>query len=130
MRARPQSGLREIPLIVSSKTGRHQFIVELAITDEQEQHGLMFRSSLAPDRGMLFLYESPRSASFWMRNTFIPLDILFIRPDRAIAQIESAIPHCEVPISSRVPVLAVIELAGGSADKLGIREGDPVQWDN
>lgn len=124
------SGLEQIPLTVTSANGRtHRFIVEVARTPEQQSTGLMNRQSLAPDRGMIFPYQPPRDASFWMKNTLIPLDIIFIRPDGRIARIAAdTVPLSLDPVPSLEPVAAVLELAGGRAAKLGIQPGDRVSW--
>lgn len=124
----PQSGLSEVPLTITSTTGVHRFTVEIARTPEQQQHGMMFRTSMAPDRGMLFPYDEPREVAFWMKNTLIPLDIIFIRADGTIARISTAVPHSEARVPSGEPVVAVLEIAGGRAAELGIREGDRVEW--
>ena len=118
-----------MPLTIRTAEGKaHQFIVEVARTPEQQAQGLMNREELAPDRGMIFPYEPPRDASFWMRNTLIPLDIIFVRPDGTIARIANAIPLDETPIPSLEPVGAVLELAGGRSAELGIKPGDKVVW--
>ena len=89
----------------------------------------MNRSSLAPDRGMIFPFPAPKVASFWMKNTLIPLDMIFIRTDGVIAFIAAnAAPYSRVPVSAGVPVAAVLELRGGRAAELGIAEGDRVSW--
>ena len=89
----------------------------------------MHRQSLAPDRGMLFPYEPPRDASFWMENTLIPLDLIFIRADGTIARIaDNTVPLSREPIPSLEPVAAVLEIAGGRAAELGIAPGDRVVW--
>ena len=124
----PQSGLETVPLTISSATGTHRFTVEVARTHDQQQHGMMFRRSIAPDRGMLFPYEQPQNIAFWMKNTLIPLDIIFIRADGTIARISTAVPHSETPVPSGEPVVAVLEIAGGRAAELGIRAGDRVEW--
>lgn len=125
---RPQTGLRQVPLTITSASGVHRFTVEVASTAEQQQHGMMFRTSLAPDRGMLFPYDQPQEVAFWMKNTLIPLDMIFIRADGTIARIATAIPHNQVPVPAGEPVVAVLEIAGGRAAELGIREGDKVEW--
>jgi len=124
----PQSGLREVPLTITSTNGVHRFTVEIARTPEQQQHGMMFRTSMAPDRGMLFPYDEPREVAFWMKNTLIPLDIIFIRFDRTIARITTAVPRSEALVPSGEPVVAVLEIPGGRAAELGISEGDRVEW--
>ena len=89
---------------------------------------MMFRRSIAPSRGMLFPYSPPQTVGFWMRNTFIPLDMIFIRADGSIARIATAVPHSLDSVSSYEPVVAVLEIAGGRAAELGIREGDRVSY--
>ena len=88
----------------------------------------MFYRSLAPNEGMIFPYDPPQDISFWMKNTLIPLDMLFIRGDGTIARIVTAKPLDETPIPAGEPVAAVLELRGGRAAELGIREGDRADW--
>ena len=126
---RSAAGLEQIPLTIQSSAGTHRFTVEVARTAEQQAQGLMNRQSLAPDRGMLFPRDPPGDASFWMKNTLIPLDIIFIRPDGTIARIaESTVPMSLDPVPSLEPVSAVLEIAGGRAAELGIKPGDKVSW--
>ena len=126
---RSPAGLEQIPLTISSGGRTHRFTVEVARTPEEQATGLMNRQSLAPDRGMIFLYPAPQPASFWMKNTLIPLDMIFIRPDGTIARIEAnTVPLSLDPVPSLEPVSAVLELAGGRAAELGIKAGDRVQW--
>jgi uncharacterized membrane protein (UPF0127 family) len=123
-----QTGLREVPLTIHSKTGVHKFTVEVAATPEQQERGLMFRRSIAPDHGMIFPYNPPQHVAFWMKNTVIPLDIIYIRDDGHIARIVTAKPLDETPLPSGEPIVAVLEIAGGRAAQLGIRPGDLVRW--
>jgi uncharacterized membrane protein (UPF0127 family) len=124
-----QSGLTQVPLTVQSGTGLHRFTVEVARTPEEQARGLMYRRSLADDRGMVFPYDPPRSVGFWMKNTYIPLDIIFIRPNGRIARIAAnTTPLSLEPVSSVEPVSTVLEIRGGRAAELGIREGDLVSW--
>jgi uncharacterized protein len=117
----------ESRLIVEATSGRFAFDVELALTPEHQARGLMFRTELAADRGMLFDFGEQRPVSMWMRNTYIPLDMLFIESDGRIARIAArTVPLSEQTIASGVPVRAVLELRGGVTDLLGIREGDRV----
>lgn len=121
-------GLVEIA-IATTRNGTRSFLVEMARTDAEQQRGLMFRTELAPDRGMLFPYDPPRPASFWMRNTYIPLDMIFVRPDGTIARIaENTVPESLDPVGVGEPVSAVLEIAGGNAAAQGISEGDRVTW--
>lgn len=118
-----------LPLTIRTATAQHRFTVELALTPREQEQGLMFRKSLAPDSGMVFPMSPPRTASFWMKNTVIPLDMLFIHTDGSIAFVKSnAQPYSREPVSAGIPVAAVLELPGGRAAELGIREGDRVQW--
>ena len=89
---------------------------------------MMFRRSLAPDRGMIFPYNPPQLVGFWMRNTLIPLDMVFIRADGRIARVATAKPLDETVVPGGEPVVAVLELAGGRAAELGIVAGDRVDW--
>lgn len=127
---RSAAGLEQISLTVRSKSGAHKFTVEVARTPEEQAQGLMFRQSLAPDKGMIFPQaEAPQLATFWMKNTIIPLDIIFIRVDGTIARIEAnAVPLALDPIVSGEPVGTVLEIAGGRAAELGIAPGDKVEW--
>ena len=107
----------------------HRFTVEVARTPEQQNYGLMNRSSLAPDRGMIFPYDPPQAVAFWMKDTLIPLDIIFIAPGGTILNIAAnTTPLSLEPRPSAGPVEAVLELAGGRAAELGIEEGDRVEW--
>ena len=124
-----QSGLREVPLTVRSANGEHRFTVEVAATPEQQARGLMYRRSLAGNRGMIFPYDPPQPVGFWMKNTLIPLDIIFIRADGRIARIAAnTVPHSLEPVGSGEPVATVLEIRGGRAAELGINAGDLVSW--
>jgi hypothetical protein len=124
----PQTGLQRVPLTITSATGTHHFIVEIAKTEHQQEMGLMFVKSLAPNRGMIFPYDPPQEVAFWMKNTLIPLDIVFIRPDHTIARITNAKALDETPLPSGEPIVAVLEIAGGRAAQLGMAPGDKVNW--
>lgn len=125
----PQSGLRVIDLAVSTNSKRHNFRVELARSRFDQAKGLMFRTRLPPDEGMLFPMEPPREASFWMRNTVIPLDIIYIGSDRRILNIAAnTVPYDETQLTSEGIAGAVLELAGGRTAELGIAPGDKVDW--
>lgn len=118
-----------LPLVIHSAKGDRHFDVEVARTPQEQEKGLMFRTSLEPDGGMLFPMAPPRTASFWMENTVIPLDMLFIRTDGTIAFIKAnAVPYSREPVSAGIPVTAVLELRGGRAAELGIVEGDRLAW--
>lgn len=103
------------------------FKTEMALTPEQQAQGMMLRTEMAPDEGMLFVFPEPRRASFWMRNTLIPLDMLFVRQNgRVVNIIENAKPQTDTPRRSNGRVKAVLELPGGRAAELGIKPGDLV----
>lgn len=114
-------------LVIAGTGGRHAFVVEMAETPAQRELGLMNRPSLAPDRGMLFDFGEVRPVGMWMKNTLIPLDMLFIAADGRIVNIaERTKPQSLETLRSAGPVLAVLEVAGGTAQRLGIRPGDQV----
>ena len=114
-------------LVITASTGEHDFKVEIADDDRERQLGLMFRRSMADDEGMLFDFFQEEQVSFWMRNTYIPLDMLFIKADGTIASIaERATPLSERSIPSKGPVRYVLEINGGLSAKLGIKPGDVV----
>jgi uncharacterized protein len=122
--------LETVPLTVRTASGKaHRFTVEVARTPEEQARGLMFRESLPPDGGMIFPFDPPRPASFWMKNTVIPLDMIFIRADGTIARIAAdTTPYSLDQVESGEPVAAVFEIAGGRAAQLGIAEDDRVEW--
>jgi uncharacterized protein len=119
------------PLQIRTASSILKFKVEVARTGEEQERGLMFRESLPVDGGMIFPMAPPRFASFWMKNTVIPLDMIFIRTDGSIARIAAeTTPYSLTPVDSGEPVAAVLEIAGGRAAQLGIAEGDHVIWDD
>lgn len=125
---RPQPRLPEEPLVIVTRDGRqHSFRVEMAVQPQHQMVGLMFREHVGPDEGMLFDWGTPRESSMWMRNTLVPLDMLFIAADGRVHRIaERTVPHSLAAIDSRGPVRATLELAGGTAERLDIRVGDQV----
>jgi hypothetical protein len=132
--ATAQAPARTAALTIASANGKHAFTVDVASTEAEQQKGLMFRTDIPADGGMLFApYPpeggAPKEASFWMKNTPSPLDIIFIRADGTIARIaENTTPQSETPIPSGEPVSAVLEIRGGRSLDLGIAEGDKVTW--
>ncbi len=118
-----------IPVTIAAVGKAHVFNVEVARTDEEQDRGLMFRTSLPEGGGMIFPFKKPRIGSFWMKNTLIPLDMFFIRADGSIDRIaENTIPESLEPVVSGGEVSAVLELAGGTAAKLGIDETAKITW--
>ena len=114
-------------LTIAAADDRFEFQVEMAVSPAQRSQGLMFRESLEEDRGMLFDFGQPQQATMWMRNTYVPLDMLFIDEHGRITQIAAdAQPLSDAVIASRERVRAVLELRGGVSAKLGIKPGDRV----
>lgn len=108
--------------------GQAQFSVELADDPKEQAQGLMHREKMALSAGMYFIYETPRRTSFWMRNTLIPLDMLFVDAQGVVQHIhDSAVPLDETPIPSRSVVLSVLEINGGLSKRLGITVGSQVR---
>lgn len=117
--------------VLTIETGdgkQHTFRVEVARTPRQQMRGLMFRRQLAADAGMLFFYGRIQMITMWMKNTYIPLDMIFIRSDGVIMEIaERTVPGSLATISSGVEVSAVLEVNGGTVSRLGIRKGNTVR---
>lgn len=115
------------PLEVVTAHGVRHFSVEVADTPASREHGLMFRKQLAADRGMLFDFKTVQPVDFWMKDTLIPLDILFIAADGRIVSIaRNATPMSEAHIPSGSPILEVLEVRGGRAAEIGAEVGDRV----
>ena len=115
-------------LVIHAGGSAFKFEVELATTPAEREKGLMFRKAMGANAGMLFLYPGDEPVAFWMKNTLIPLDMLFLKADGRIVHIaHDAKPLDETPIPSGEPVRAVLELNGGTAAALGIKEGDRVE---
>jgi len=126
---RSAAGLEQVPLTITTAKGKtHRFTVEIASTPDEQAQGLMDRQSMAPDRGMIFPYEPAQPVAFWMKNTYIPLDMIFIAPGGRILRIEQAVPLSLEPVGSGDAVEAVLELNGGRSAELGIVTGDRVSW--
>jgi hypothetical protein len=124
----PQPRLPEEPLVILTRDGRRlEFRVEMAVQPQHQTVGLMFRDRVGPEEGMLFDWGAPRESAMWMKNTLLPLDMLFIAADGRIHRIaERTVPHSLASVESRGPVRATLELAGGTAERLDIRVGDRV----
>jgi len=124
----PQPKLRTEDLVIVGRDGtRHVFRTEMALAPNEQTVGMMFRTSMAPDEAMLFDWGAPRESSMWMRNTLIPLDMIFITADGRVHRIhERAVPQSLATIDSRGPVRATLEVPGGTAERLNLRVGDRV----
>jgi len=117
-----------VPLTIVSESGTHEFAVERAITLDQQARGMMFRETMGPETGMIFEFDEPKVATIWMKNTSIPLDILFVRSNGKILKIEHmAQPYKLRSASSEAVVAAVLELQGGRSRDLGIMPGDLIK---
>jgi len=127
--AHPDSGLKVIPLTVTTPQGKHAFRVEVAATDAEQAQGLMFRTEMGADEGMIFPRDPPDIASFWMKNTPLPLDIIFIGTDRKVINVAAnTVPYSLTPVGARGLTAAVLELNAGRAAELGIGPGSKVDW--
>jgi uncharacterized protein len=112
---------------IATKSGTHSFLVEIAASDEERARGLMYRKELPDGRGMLFDFKREQEVGFWMKNTYIPLDMIFIRADGTIRRIAANTePLSERTVMAGGPVRYVLEVIGGTARTLGIEPGDKV----
>ena len=119
--------MRRETLTLISGSGRTEISTEIAMTEPEQAQGLMFRTGMAENDGMLFVYDKPQDLSMWMHNTYLPLDMVFMRADGTIARIEAnAEPLSDRVIASGSPVKAVLELKAGTAQRLGLKAGDKV----
>jgi len=128
MPSAPQSLARRVLTV----TGKHKpihFQVEVAKTEREQEIGLMFRKTMPANHGMIFPFPSERMATFWMHNTYLPLDMIFIRKDGTISSIAPMVkPNSDDITASVEPVGAVLELNSGAAARTGIKPGDKVRW--
>lgn len=119
--------MREDRLTLVTAAGEHVIDIEIAESEQEKALGLMFRTSLAPKRGMLFPYATAHEVTMWMKNTYISLDMVFIRGDGIVHRIEVGTePFSEAVIASNGDVAAVLELKAGISQKIGLRPGDKV----
>jgi uncharacterized protein len=120
--------MRRETLKLLTAQASHVIDVEIADTPAEKAQGLMFRTRLDDKSGMLFFYESPQEITMWMRNTYIPLDMVFIRANGTVHRIEAqTVPLSEDIVASRGDVTACLELAGGAAERLGLKPGDRIE---
>ena len=123
-----EAKMRQDKLVLVTSAGERIIDIEVAETSEEKALGLMFRTSLDDTKGMLFPYNGPQEISMWMKNTLIPLDMVFIRADGTVHRIEARTePLSERVIGSNGPVTGVLELAGGAAERLGLKPNDKVR---
>jgi uncharacterized membrane protein (UPF0127 family) len=125
----PAKGMRRDTLKLVTSQGVREISVEVTESPQEKATGLMFRTALADNAGMLFSYDTPQEITMWMRNTYIPLDMVFIRADGRVQRIEAwTVPLSEDIVASHGDVTACLELAGGAAERLGLKVGDHVQY--
>ncbi|WP_340588748.1 DUF192 domain-containing protein [Erythrobacter alti] len=122
------AGLEIIPVTVTTDSGTHVIQTEVAATFEEKQRGMMFRTEMGPNEGMIFPYDEPQQLGFWMRNTVLPLDIIFIDENRTVINIADGVPYSEESVYSDRDAIAVLELIGGRSAELGIEPGDRIDW--
>ncbi|ESY82997.1 hypothetical protein X740_03375 [Mesorhizobium sp. LNHC221B00] len=112
------------PLVAVTKSGERSFSIEVADNEAEREAGLMFREDMADDHGMLFVFDETREVNFWMKNTPMPLDLIFVGQDGRIRAIEEGEPQSEAIVSPGEPVRFVLELKAGTAARDGIADGD------
>ena len=123
-----EAEMRRDTLVLETAGGRQPITIEIAETLEEKSRGLMFRPKIPDDTGMLFPYGAPQEITMWMKNTYASLDMVFIRGDGTVHRIEANTePMSERIIASKGKVTAVLELAGGAAERLGLKAGDKVR---
>ena len=115
------------PLVVDTGAAKESFTVEIADDEIERARGLMFRENMAPDHGMLFVYPAQQSLGFWMRNTILPLDLIFIDKDGKVVGVEKGKPYSDDLISPGVDSQFVLELNAGTAEKIGLKPGATVR---
>ena len=113
--------------MVSTGAGKSEIATEIAATPTEQEQGLMFRTSIGDNEGMLFVYPKPQTIQMWMRNTYVPLDMVFVAADGTVSRIETnAEPLSDRVISSGGAALAVLELKAGTARRLSLKPGDRI----
>ena len=123
----PDKGLQQVPAVLVTATGRHKYQLEVAATAEAQECGLMYRKHMKRDAGMVFPFSPPRPATFWMENTVLPLDLIFVGPDSRVVSIGNGKPFSRDMINSGGVAASVIELNAGEAKRIGLKPGDKVE---
>jgi len=120
----PNVGLKQEQITLVTVTGRHSYIVDLAKTADEQSCGLMYREKMARTSGMIFPFSPPRPTAFWMMNTPLPLDLIFVGPDDRVVSVGNGKPYSQAIIDSGGVTAAVIELNAGEALRIGLKPGD------
>ncbi len=124
----PNIGLTRAPVTLVTKSGSHTYQLEQALSPENQECGLMFRAEMPRNVGMVFPFSPPRDAAFWMRNTILPLDLIFVGPNNRVVSIGHGKPYSEALIPSGGITASVIELNAGEAARIGLKKGDRVKF--
>ena len=125
----PQLDLPRVAVTVTTQTGDHTFDAQVADTPQTRSKGLMFRRDMPPREGMLFIFEQEQPLSFWMENTPLPLDLIFIRDDGSVRHVaKNAVPYSRASIPSRGSARFVLEVNAGVADEIGLKQGDLIAF--
>ncbi|PZN96045.1 MAG: DUF192 domain-containing protein [Alphaproteobacteria bacterium] len=127
MAACPNAGLASVPVTFMTKKGRSTYAIEVAATPAQQECGLMYRKAMPRKTGMMFPFDPPKAATFWMENTPLPLDLIFVGPDDRVINVAPGMPYSRDIIASDGIAASVIELNAGEAKRIGLRPGDKVQ---
>ena len=122
----PNAGLATMPVVLVTAKGRYRYVLDVAASGDEQQCGLMYRKAMPRGVGMVFPFDRPRSASFWMENTPLPLDLIFVGPDNRVLSVSSGEPFSRAMIDSGGLTAAVIELNAGEAKRIGLQAGDKV----
>ncbi len=122
------AALDVVTVKVTAKGKVHSYKAEVARTPAQQAQGLMYRTKMAQGAGMLFPFPEPRMASFWMANTYLPLDIIFIAPDGKVINVGEGVPLTTQTVNATAPAGSVLELNRGEAARIGLKAGDKVSW--
>lgn len=123
----PNAGLAHRKAVFVTSTGRHAYDLEIAATADEQSCGMMYRKTMKPKTGMIFPFDPPRPATFWMENTYLPLDLIFVAPDNRVLTIASGKPMSQDFIDSGGVAASVIELRAGEAKRIGLKPGDRVE---
>lgn len=123
----PSQGLKQVPITLVTSTGRHAYRLEVAATADEQQCGLMYRKKMKQQAGMIFPFSPPRPATFWMENTFLPLDLIFVGPDSRVISVGNGKPFSRDMIDSNGVAASVVELNAGEAKRIGLKVGDKVE---